>query len=90
MQTQVHEGYLINGKFYTDAGYVHIPEQQKIHVTIIGESAQPAIIPPSLEWLKEFNRMLEDSADEELDIKDFPRMNFRRDPVLFVDECDEL
>ena len=38
------------------------------------------------EWLKELHHLLEESSDEKLNIEDFPRFDFGREPIIFSNE----
>ena len=66
---QAVRGLLDNGRF-TPYEAVSIPN--KVEVLIV---FQDNPIP----WLDEFNRLLDESDDEVLNMEDFPRANFTRE-----------
>jgi hypothetical protein len=70
---------------------VQIPEKRKIFIAIFDETKSTTNIEPTVqmesaqEWLDDFFNILS-TATEELDEKDFPRVNFRKPEELFIDE----
>ena len=76
---QAYEGYIENGRFYPLGQPLDIQGRRRAIITVFDEphrqdtNASPAV------WLAEFNRLLEDSGDEELSMADFPRANFTRE-----------
>jgi len=86
MQAQAYEGYFESGKFYTAGKPLRIPERRKVYITIFNEPVQNTPPAPAPSWLDELHQLLEESGDEKLNIEDFPRMDFRREPIIFSDE----
>jgi len=86
MQAQAYEGYFESGKFYTAGKPLRIPERRKVYITIFNEPVQNTIPETAPNWLGELHQLLEESGDEKLNIEDFPRMDFGREPISFSDE----
>ena len=40
----------------------------------------------STDWVDELERMVKEVTSEKLRMEDFPRMDFRREPIVFSDE----
>ena len=80
MEVQAIHGYFSNGNFYQQGRKVSLPEHQLVIVNVLG-------IPVDIDDTKqkdasfweEFDRMLADSADEELSLDDFPRNTLNRE-----------
>ena len=83
MEVQTIHGYFSNGNFYQQGRKVSLPEHQLVIVNVLG-------IPVDVDDTKqkdasfwvEFDRMLADSADEELSLDDFPRNTLDRELVV--------
>jgi hypothetical protein len=87
MELQAVEGYFNNGHFYQNGNRVQLPERQLVIVNMLGipinidETGQADI-----EFWKEFDNLLADSADEELSIEDFPRTSLHKKLVVLDDD----
>ena len=72
MDVQTMQGYFNNGSFYQQGRRVSLPERQLVIVNVLGilvdidDTKQR-----DASFWKEFDRMLADSADEELSLDDF-------------------
>ncbi|MCL2171347.1 MAG: hypothetical protein FWB71_04280 [Defluviitaleaceae bacterium] len=88
MQTQTYDGYFENGRFYTQGKPIAIPEGRRLRVTLYNEPAQTQPPKPDLVWLAELERLVQESADEELNIEDFPRFDLGREPIIFDEDED--
>jgi hypothetical protein len=83
MEVQSIYGYFSNGNFFQQGRRVSLPEHQLVIVNVLG-------IPVDIDDTKqkdasfwdEFDRMLADSADEELSLEDFSRNNLNRELVI--------
>ena len=86
MEVQTIHGYFSNGCFYHQGRRVSLPERQLVIVNVLS-------IPVDIDETKqrdasfweEFDRILADSADEELSLDDFPRSNLTRELVILED-----
>lgn len=87
MQAQAYEGYFDGGKFYTGGKTINIPERKKVYIAVLDESVQDDSKKPSLEWLDELHRLLEESGDEKLCMEDFPRMETCRFNLGYTAAC---
>jgi hypothetical protein len=87
MELQALEGYFTNGHFYQNGNRVHLPEHQLVIVNLLGI---PVNIDESSYADKEFwdvfDKMLLDSADEELSQDSFPRTTLERELVFLKDD----
>ena len=82
-QPQTYEGYFESGTFYTAGQPLRLPERCKIYITVFNESEHINEQPETLNWLDKLYYLLEESKNEKLDVKDFPRTNFGRDQIKF-------
>jgi len=82
MQAQAYEGYFENGRFYPVGQIAHIKGRRRAYITILGEPARNDNIKKSM---AEFDKLVDDSADEILRAEDFPRFNFGRELFAFSD-----
>ena len=82
MELQALEGYFNNGQFYQNGNKVQLPERQLVIVNMLGipisidESRQA-----DKEFWEAFDKMLADSADEELSLDNFPRTTLKKEFV---------
>jgi hypothetical protein len=91
MQAQAYVGYLEKGLFYTAGQLLQLPERRKLVITILDEAIDElpravASQPSRPDWLDELNRLLDDSAEEDLDAEIFCRTPMRRESVFFTQE----
>ena len=86
MQAQAYEGYFESGKFYTAGKPLPIPERRKVYITIFNEPVQNTPSATAPKWLDELHQLLEESGDEKLNMEDFPRVDFGREPIVFSEE----
>jgi hypothetical protein len=83
---QAIEGYFEDGRFYTMGNVFPIPERRKVILTIPDEPPRDTMTAARLAALAEFDRLVDESANEELREEDFPRMRFGREFITFNDE----
>jgi hypothetical protein len=88
MQAVAYEGYFNNGRFYSAGKVVLIPEKQRVFITIL-EDAQDAETynmgidnETPQEWLDDLFSLLQ-TASNELNESDFPRLDFGRGLIDF-------
>ena len=87
MQVQAIQGYFDGGFFYQQGRRVSLPERQLVIVNVLDIPVEANENQKNdMEFWEEFNRLVKESADEELMMVDFPRVNFGRDLILFDDE----
>ena len=80
MQARAYEGYFESGNFYTSGKLFRIPERRKVYLTVIDEPVQENT--DTAKWLDELERMVIESPSAKLNMADFPRMDFGREPVI--------
>ena len=85
MQAQAYEGYFEDGKFYSAGQPLRIPERRKVYITVLDELTYDTK-DISTEWVDELECMVNADTSEKLDMKNFPRLDFGREPVIFADE----
>jgi hypothetical protein len=88
MQAQAYEGYFDKGQFYSAGQLFHIPERRKVFITVLDAPVKEDVVQSNdrLKYLDELERMVKEDTSEKLRPEDFPRMNLRREPILFNDE----
>jgi hypothetical protein len=87
MQVQAIHGYFNNGNFYQQGRRVALPERQMVIVNVLDMPVDVETIKNAdIDFLKEFDRLADGSFNEELRVADFPRTNFRHEPLLFENE----
>jgi len=84
---QAYEGYFENGQFYLINQTAHIKGRRRAFITILDEPAQENNI---IKMIAEFDRMVDESADENeiLCEENFPRFNYGRELITFSDGED--
>ena len=87
MQVQAIQGYFIDGIFYQQGQRVLLPERQLVIVNVLdipisGDEIQKG----DIKFWKEFDKLAEESADEELHTADFPHVHFGHELILFDDQ----
>ena len=80
---QALEGYFENGQCYVIGKPLRLSGRRRAIITILDEPVQENIV---IKQLAEFDRLVDESADETLHPEDFPRIHFGRDLVTFTDE----
>ena len=65
MQAYAYEGFFENGQFYVSGKTSHIKGRKKAFITILDETAEKN--DDIKKTIAEFDRMVDDSADEILD-----------------------
>lgn len=91
MQVQALQGYFDGGIFYQQGQRVALPEHKMVIVNVLDIPVDTNKIKKAdIDFWKEFDEMANESAQEELQMVDFPRMNFGREPILFDDEVEQL
>lgn len=91
MQARAYVGYIDNGRFYTAGQLLQLPERRKLVITILDEviAEPPSTVvsqPSCPAWLNELNRLLDESADEELNSEVFCRTPMRSESLFFTEE----
>ena len=91
MHVQTLQGYFDNGYFYQLGQQVSLPERQLVIVNVLDIPVSANEIQTSdIEFWLEFDKLAEESSDEELLLTDFPRIHFGRELILFNDEEQTL
>ena len=91
MQAVAYEGYFYNGRFYTAGKIVPIPEKQRVFITIFEDIQSTEVNNVDIanetpqEWLNDLFGLLQ-TATNELDESDFPRLDFGRGLINLNDE----
>ena len=80
---QAYEGYFENGRFYASGKAINIPERKRVFITILEEPAENEDIK---KMIAEFDRMVDESADEILLEENFQRLNSSRPLMTISDE----
>ena len=80
---QACEGYVENGHFYPIDTLMSSTGRWRAVLTVLDEPVREELQSDSISWIDEFNRLVDESANEELNIEDFPRMSFGREFVSF-------
>jgi hypothetical protein len=82
---QAYEGYFENGTFRTARGAVALPEGRRVFITVLEE-------PPLLDnsdskkiFWGEFDKLVDESADELLNMENFKRLNINRELFIFAE-----
>jgi hypothetical protein len=83
---QAIEGYFEDGRFFAMGQALQISGRWRAFITILDEPPHDATAVDRLAALAEFDRLVDESANEELREEDFPRMRFGREFVAFNDE----
>ena len=87
MQVQAMQGYFDRGVFYQQGRRVTLPERQLVIVNVLDIPVNSdEIQKEDLEFWREFDKLARESADDELMMADFPRVQFGRELVSFDDE----
>ena len=84
-----YEGYFENGHFYVSGRVMQLPEQRRVFITILDEPAIQLANADDKTFWDEFDRMADESSDENEILGHFPlRTPGMRPPVLLFDEED--
>jgi len=84
---QAYEGYFENGQFHTLKQTANIKGRRRAFITILDEPTEDDNIKKLIE---EFDRMVDESADEILHDEHFQRLNTNRGIFTFPDEGGEV
>ena len=91
MQVQTLQGYFDNGYFYQQGRQVSLPERQLVIVNVLDiPVSEDEIQYSDIEFWIEFDKLADESTDEELLLTDFPRTHFGSELILFDDEEQTL
>ena len=83
MQAQAYDGYFENGQFFPKSTPIRIPGRFRAVLTILDIPAQGDA---SSDWIDELEHMIIDDTGEKLNMENFPRMDFGREPIFFSDK----
>jgi len=84
MQAYAYEGYFENGQFFvSEQMTTHIKGRKKVFITILDEPAENDDI---IKMVAEFDKMVDESADEILNGECFQRLNSSRPLVIFSND----
>jgi hypothetical protein len=84
---QTYEGYWDDGRILPIGSPIKIAGRRKVLITVLEEEPKkPLSIEEKLARCVEIDRMTEESSEEKLNIEDFPRVSFGREPIIFSDE----
>ena len=87
MQVQSLHGYFDNGVFFQQGRRVSLPEHKHVIVNILDIPVDTdEIRNEDIKFWKEFDRLADESADEELVLANFPRVHFGRELIVLGDE----
>ena len=75
---QAYEGYLQGGQIYSLRPMINTQDRRRVIITVLDEPHEEHAQPGPDAWLDVFNRLLEESGDEKLNINHFSRANFTR------------
>jgi hypothetical protein len=82
MQAYAYEGFFETGQFYISGKTTHIKGRKKAFITILSESAENDDIK---KMIAEFDRMVDESANEILLEENFLRLDSSR-PLVTISE----
>ena len=80
-----YEGYIENGRFHTTGLLASIAGRRRAILTVLDEPVEMPDDNEDKAFWSEFNRLIAQSANEELREEDFPRACFERKIVDFSD-----
>jgi hypothetical protein len=83
MQAQAFDGYFENGQFYPKNTSIRLPGRFRAVLTILDIPDQEDT---SLDWIDELERMIKEDTSEKLNMANFPRIDFGREPIVFSDK----
>jgi hypothetical protein len=87
MQVQAIQGYFDGGVFYQQGQRVSLPERKLVIVNVLDiPVGNIKTKEADVEFWKEFDKLAENSKDEQLMLIDFPRVNFNREFITFENE----
>lgn len=87
MEVQALQGYFVDDVFYQQGRRTKIPNRKMVVINVLDIPIDTEdSISADLEFWKAFDNLAKDSADEELLVTDFPRVNFASRTIeLFKD-----
>ncbi|MCL2665043.1 MAG: hypothetical protein FWE82_05470 [Defluviitaleaceae bacterium] len=83
---QAFDGYIDGGQFHPSGASI-LPGRFRAVLTVIMDVQPPQQQEdnvPSVHWAYELDRMIEESTDPPLQMENFPRMDFGREQIYFV------
>lgn len=82
------EGYVENGQFHPTGTLTRTPTRMRAFLTVLDEpiKSRSSKIEDVMAFWKNFDMQAAASANEEMYVEDFPRMNFGREPIAFARE----
>ena len=80
MQTQAYDGYFENGQFFPKRMPIRLPGRFRAVLTILDMPEQEDT---SIDWIDELECMIKEDTGEKLNMENFPRMDFGREPIVF-------
>ena len=87
MQVQTIQGFFSKGIFYHQGKPVPIPENQMVIINVLGVTInEQEKIEADVNFWNNIDKQIEDAMDEEMQLDDFPRLNFKRDLIIFNEE----
>jgi len=90
VEVQAIQGYFDNGVFYQRGRMVKIPERQLVIVNVLNVPVDiDEIKKADKDFWQEFDTFAKDAVDEELQMADFPRVNFGRELISFDNDAEQ-
>ena len=89
---QTYDGYIKGGQFHTTG--VPLDSRHFRAVLTVIMDVQPPLQEEekdtSMDWVDELERIALSATSPPLRMEDFPRMEFRREPILFASEGENV
>ena len=85
------DGYVEGGKFHPAGTSIQLPGRFRAVLTVIMDAPQNfEDKDTSAHWADELDRMVKECTSPPLNMEDFPRMDFGREPLSFANEGENV
>ena len=89
---QAFDGYVDGGQFHTTGASI-LPGRFRAVLTVIMDVQPPQQQEDkksSIHWAYELDRMIDESTSPPLQMENYPRMDFGREPISFIREDENV